>query len=241
MRANHPERSTRRRPTAVRTGAVLTLAASLMSMAVGCAKPTAADPVPNALTVVQGTNQQVQGGSELPNALAFRVLGADKKPLAKVSVGFSIVTGGGTVNPGSALSDENGEVKTKWTLGPNEVGQSLRATVAGLDAITVNALALLPTDLVVAQGNNQSARVNAALPNAIVLRVVGPGNVAMKGIPVAFQIVTGGGLITPQSGLTNALGEVQSRWTVGSAAGTNTLAVTSGSLQAVILSATAVP
>jgi hypothetical protein len=208
----------------------------------GCAKePTEPEPVAASLTVVQGNLQQVQGGSELPNAIVIRVLTADGKPVADMPVGFSIATGGGTVNPGSALSDESGEVKIKWTLGTNEVPQTLRASVAGLEAITLNATALLPTDIIVAQGNNQSARINAALPNAIVIRIVGPGNVPMKGIPVAFQISAGGGLITPQSGLTNALGEVQSRWTVGAVAGFNALAVSALGLQAVLLTATGTP
>jgi hypothetical protein len=156
----------------------------------------------------------VQGGAELPNPVIIRVLGTDGNPVAKIPVGFSVVQGGGSVSPGSAPSDENGEVKVKWTVGPNEVAQMLRATVPGVEAVNVIALALLPSDIIVAQGNNQIAKAGAALPNPIVIRIVGPGNVPMKGIAVAFQVVSGGGLISPQSGLTNALGEVTraGRW-----------------------------
>ena len=203
----------------------------------GCGKQVVAAPIPGSLVVVQGNNQQAQGGSELPNPVIIRVLGTDGSPIAKLPIGFSVVQGGGAVNPGSAPSDENGEVKVKWTVGPNEAAQLLRASVPGVEAVNVSATSLLPTDIVVAQGNNQSARAGAALPNPIVIRIIGPGNVAMKGIAVAFQVVAGGGLISPQSGITNALGEVTARWTLGSVAGTNTLAVSSGALQPVAISA----
>lgn len=205
----------------------------------GCGKAAVVEPpTPGSLVLVQGNNQQVQGGSELPNPVVIRVLATDGTPIGKLPIGFSVVQGGGSVNPGSAASDENGEVKVKWTVGPNEVAQLLRASVPGVEAVNVSALALLPSDIVIAQGNNQGAKAGAALPNPIVIRIVGPGNVPMKGIAVAFQVISGGGLISPQSGLTNALGEVTARWTLGGTAGTNTLAVSSGALQPLSMSAT---
>jgi hypothetical protein len=213
--------------------AVFALVAAVAPLAlVACGKGEVVEPpVPGSLVLVQGNNQQAQGGVELPNPIVIRVLGVDGSPLAKIPIGFSVVQGGGSVNPGSAPSDENGEVKVKWVVGPNEVAQMLRASVPGVEAVNVTAVSLLPSDIIVAQGANQVAKAGAALPNPVVVRVVGPGNVPMKGIAVAFQVVTGGGLISPQSGLTNALGEVTARWTLGGSAGTNTLAISSGSLQ----------
>ena len=203
-----------------------------------CGKKAVVDaPAPGSLVLVQGNNQQVQGGGELPNPVVVRLLGTDGTPIGKRPIGFSVVQGGGSVNPGSAASDENGEVRVKWTVGPNEVAQLLRASVPGVEAVNVSAIALLPSDIVIAQGNNQMAKAGAALPNPLVIRIVGPGNVPMKGIPVAFQVVSGGGLISPQSGLTNALGEVTARWTLGGTAGSNTLAVSSGSLQPLAMNA----
>jgi len=35
------------------------------------------------------------------------------------------------------------------------------------------------------------------------------------GVPVAFQILAGAGVITPQSALTNSFGEVNAKWTMG--------------------------
>jgi hypothetical protein len=211
----------------------------LAVIAVACKPATETKPVPASMSLVQGANQQIQGGLELPNPIIVRVLGADGFPVQDVSVGFTIRQGGGAVNPGTVLSDENGEARTKWNVGTNEVTQKLEASVSGLEPITVDAIALLPSDIVVAQGNFQTAKPNAALPNPIVIRIVGPGGVPMKGVPVAFQITSGGGLISPQSGLTNALGEVTSRWTMGAGSGQNTLAVSALALSPVSLTATA--
>ena len=213
--------------------------AVLAVFAVSCKKALVDVPVPGSLVLVQGNNQQAQGGLELPNPVVVRVLDADGAPLVKFPVGFSVVQGGGSVNPGSAPSDENGEVSVKWTVGPNEVAQLIRASVPGADALNINAISLLPSDIIIAQGNNQFAKPSGPLPNPLVVRIVGPGNIPMKGITVAFQVVSGGGLISPQSALTNALGEVTARWTLGAAAGTNTLAVSSGALQPVSVSAIA--
>lgn len=235
-----PRATSRRHPSFPRVTrvAIALLAAAAPLALTACGKKAVADPpTPGSLVLVQGNNQQVQGGSELPNPIVIRVLGTDGTPLDKIPIGFSVVQGGGSVTPGSAPSDENGEVKVKWTVGPNEVAQLLRATVPGVEAVNVTAIALLPSDIIIAQGNNQVAKAGAGLPNPIVIRIVGPGNVPMKNIAVAFQVISGGGLISPQSGLTNALGEVTARWTLGGTAGTNTLAVSSGSLQPLSLMA----
>ncbi len=203
----------------------------------GCGKAATGASAPGTVSLVQGDQQSAQGGAELPNAIVVRVLGTDGAPLAKYQVGFIVARGGGAVSPASALTDENGEVKTKWTLGPTDVQQTLKAMVGSLEPLLITGFAIIPSELIVAQGNNQVAKAGAALPNQIVIRVVGDNNTPMKGIAVAFQVSVGGGLISPASGLTNALGEVQARWTLGPQAGINSIVVSSGKLQSVGLNA----
>lgn len=206
-----------------------------------CGKEAVTVQTPGSLTLVQGNLQSIQGGQELPNPIVIRLLDTDGQPIAKTAIGFNVVVGGGAVNPPSALTDENGEAKTKWILGAAEVNQTLQVRAPKLDPVSVNGIALLPTDLLIAQGNHQQAKPAGPLPNPIVIRVVGPNNAPMKGIPVAFQVIVGGGLVSPQSALTNALGEVTVRWTLGAGAGQQLLAVSSGGLQPISLTATAVP
>ena len=215
------------------------MAGALLVSVAGCKKATEPVLTPGSMTLVQGGGQQLQGGLELPNPIVVRLLDIDGKPLPDYPIGFVVSKGGGTVNPGSALTDASGEVKTKWTLGPSEISQTLDANAGILEPLVISATAILPTDLVVAQGANQTAKPSGALTNPILIRVLGPNNVPMKGITVAFQVTQGGGLISPASGLTNALGEVQAKWTLGPVAGTNALVVSSGSLQSLSILAVA--
>lgn len=211
--------------------------------ATACAgdKATEPDSAPASLIVVQGTNQAVQGGKELPNAIVLRVLTNDGKPVEKVSIGFTVATGGGSVTPGSVLTDANGEARTKWVLGPTAAEQTLKAEVAGIDPVTISATAIVPTDIIIAQGNNQTGRVSTALGTAIVVRVVGVNNTPIIGVPVAFQITAGAGVITPQSALTNSFGEVNVKWTLGPSAGSNSLTASVASLAPASVFAIATP
>jgi adhesin/invasin len=208
----------------------------------GCKKALPVVPVlPDALTVVQGNAQSAQAGRELPTALVLRVTDKSGLGLAEVSVSLAIGQGGGTVSPASATTDANGEVKAKWTLGPREVVQTLLASVPGVAPVTIHATGLLPADIIIAQGNNQTAKVGLALQNAIVIRVLAAGNVALAGVPVAFQVVAGGGAFSPQSILTNSLGEATVKWTLGLQPGANVAIVTVSTLSPVTMSATATP
>jgi hypothetical protein len=231
--------STQRR-WATRPG-VIALASACALAACGGDKATEPDTTPSTLIVVQGTNQAVQAGKELPNAIVLRVLTADGKPVEKATIGFTVATGGGSVNPGSVLTGANGEARTKWVLGPTTPEQTLRAAVAGIDPVTIAATAIVPTEIIIAQGNNQTARVSTALGSSIVVRVVGINNTPIIGVPVAFQITAGAGVITPQSALTNAFGEVTAKWTLGPAAGANTLTAGVANLAPATIVATATP
>jgi len=205
--------------------------------ALSCSKEATGPADAASVLLVQGNLQQIQGGSELPNPVVVRVLDIEGSPIPGTTVGFNVVIGGGSVTPGSALTDENGEAKTKWVIGTLDAQQTMQVRVKGVDPVLVSAVALLPSDIVIAQGANQNAAVGAALKNPIVVRIVGPNNVPMKGIAVAFQVTNGGGLISPQSAITNALGEVTTRWTLGTTPGLNSVSVSSGSLQPVTLNA----
>ena len=118
--------------------------------------------------------------------------------------------------------------------------QTIVASVTGVTAVPINATGLLPITIILVQGNNQTAKPATALPNSIIVRVVGPANTPMQGVTVGFQVLHGGGGMSPLTVVTNALGEATTKWTMGTA-GTNDALVISGSLQTVTLTATATP
>lgn len=216
--------------------ALLTAVPTLLAFP-GCTKTTEA-PGPSRLTIVQGNLQQAAAGTVLPTSIVLRVYDLDGAPVSKVPVSFNVVQGGGSVDPATVTSDANGEVKAKWTLGPSSQAQSVAGTAPGVDPVTLQAFGVLPGDLVVAQGNNQSGKVSAALPVQIVLRVTGGSNVPIPNQTVALAVTSGGGSISPQSAVTNALGEVTVRWTLGPAVGLQQATVTAGNLGPIPLNAT---
>lgn len=202
----------------------------------GCKKPVEA-PAAGSLTVVQGDLQVAASGTVLPTQLILRVRGTDGAPLSDVPISFQVTQGGGAVDPATANSDANGEVKVKWTLGSGAQAQSLNAAVPGLDPITLNATGVVPDNLVIVQGNNQSAKAGAQLSVPIIVRVTGGTNIPIPGVTVSFAL--SGGSVSPASATTNALGEVSVRWTMGAQAGPQTAQASALALTAVTINATA--
>ncbi|MBN2010364.1 Ig-like domain-containing protein [candidate division KSB1 bacterium] len=56
-----------------------------------------------------------------------------------------------------------------------------------------------PTNLVIVQGNNQSAPVNETLPDSLIVRVTDNNSIAIENVLVDFKVKTGGGHVNLQS------------------------------------------
>jgi hypothetical protein len=194
----------------------------------------------SALVVVQGGSQFGQAGRDLPTPIVLRVVDSAGVGMSGVTVTLSVAVGGGTVTPASDTTDGRGEFRARWTLGPGVVAQEILAATRGVAPVAVTATGLVPSQIVLVQGNNQTAKAGSAVTNAVIVRVVGTNNVPMQGVTVGFQVLTGGGGMTPATVITNALGEASTKWTMG-AAGGNTALATSGSLPSVSIAATATP
>jgi hypothetical protein len=214
-------------------------AAAMLLLATGCKKAVEPETVEQ-LIVVSGDLQTRQAGRQLRAPVVFRATNAAGTGVPGAAITLVVVQGGGAVDSASIRTDANGEARVKWTLGAAS-SQALIASIPSVEPRQVTATGILPSDIVIAQGNNQSARVTVALLNNVVVRVLGPNNVPMDSINVTFQITAGGGSIVPQSILTNASGEASVRWTMGPSAGVNTALVRAATIDPVSISATAIP
>jgi hypothetical protein len=206
----------------------------------GCKKAVAPEDVA-ALTLVSGGSQTRQAGRQLRAPLVFRATSESGAGVGGAAITLIVVQGGGAVDSASIRTDANGEARIRWTLGPASTAQMVQATVPSVEPLLVPAIGILPSDVVVAQGANQTARVGVALPNTIVVRVLGGNSVPMDSVNVTFQITGGGGAISPQSALTNSFGEATARWTMGPLPGANTAVVRAGAIDPIIVTATATP
>ncbi|MFB2773263.1 N,N-dimethylformamidase beta subunit family domain-containing protein [Pelatocladus sp. BLCC-F211] len=98
----------------------------------------------SALVKVSGDNQVGAIGTTLPNPLVVRVVNAQNNPQSGVTVNFAVTNGGGSVSPGSAVTNASGEASTTLTLGSVPSGPDgviVTATAVGIGSTTFSATA----------------------------------------------------------------------------------------------------
>src|SRR5213083_611100 len=84
-----------------------------------CVTPVDTDQAvgPLSLSVVSGNNQSGPPGTELPNPLVALVEDSRGHAVRGQIVNFVVVSGGGSVFAGAAISGGDGIVQERWTLG----------------------------------------------------------------------------------------------------------------------------
>ncbi|HEY0095855.1 MAG TPA: Ig-like domain-containing protein, partial [Archangium sp.] len=96
--------------------------------------------------------------------------------------------------------------------------------------------------MVVASGGTQLGVTGATLGNPVAIRVINAQGQPVAGAPVAFQVMVGGGSVTPAQTQTGNDGLAQAVWTLGSVAGEQELQVSAmGSTLRVAATAAASP
>ncbi len=196
--------------------------------------------VPAAITVAAGNAQQGVVGSILPNRPSVRVTDAAGTPLPGVSVTWTVLTGGGSIAPQVAPTDDQGISAVYWTLGTVAGPQTARATTGSLSAnFSATARAAAPARLVKLGGDGQSAVVSTRLTDSLAVQVVDQYGNVVSGAVVNWSVQLGGGSVSPAAATTGASGIVRTAWTMGAGAGSaSTKAAVTGTPDAVF-SATA--
>lgn len=185
-------------------------------------------PTPTTMAIVSGNTQTETVGQQLANPLVVRITDQNGDAMQNQSVSFSVTAGGGSVADASVNTDANGEASTTWTLGTTSGQQTVAATLGSLSqTITATADPDVPASISVNAGDAQQALVDtdvATAPSVLVEDQFGNG---VPGVDVTFAVTSGGGGITGAAATTDASGiATVGSWTVGSAAGTNTLSAT---------------
>ena len=93
----------------------------------------------------EGNDQVAAPGSTLPRPLRAKATDAFENPIAGVLVTFSVISGEGTIERPTAVSDSAGLATSgQWTLGPSPGWQHARAQSADLQAVFTAETACLP-------------------------------------------------------------------------------------------------
>lgn len=187
------------------------------------------------LVTIAGTGQVDTVGNALAVPIEVEARASDGIGVGGVSVRFRALVGGGAVTDSIVITDAAGRARTSVTLGSLLGAQSFEATVAGLTGspVTFNATALAgaPAQVNAGAGDAQLAVVNTAVGVAPSVIVRDAGGNPVQGVSVTFSVQTGGGGVTGATQTTDAAGVATvGGWTLGTAAGTNTLRATAGAL-----------
>ena len=210
---------------------------------------------PASLVAVEGNNQMVNAGTAVPVKPAVRALGPGGQPLPNVTVVFDIAAGGGTLSGTSQVTDAQGIARLgDWILGLTLGEHRISATTFGLPAVSFTATAIQATATTVTPVTATSITGFAGnfLTSNPEIRLTDAGGNPVAGVPVTFEVTAGGGVVASAGfetsiGLLAAAGGTSDfdgraklgAWRLGTAAGTQTVRATAGTLPPVSFNVTA--
>jgi len=186
------------------------------------------------LAIQSGADQTDTATAQLQADYVVRLSDGHGNGVPGTVVSWAVTSGGGSMSPTTTLTTApNGEARARRQLG-SEVGPSSAIAAAlGLDApVVFNAIAVSahPTRLTMVSGNNQVALINNALGADDIVRVSDSYGNGVGGVAIDWTIVGGGGSLSTTRSTTLADGSATVRSTLGSAAGTQTIAATAADL-----------
>ncbi len=207
--------------TATNSGGSAT-ATAMVTVSGGGASQTAA------LQVVSGNSQTGTVGKELAAAVVVHAVDASGKDVPQQVINFRVVSGGGSVFAGVAITDAKGVAMERWSLGTDAIlPQQLEAravdstTGQGIvfATFTCAAVADAATTVAVYSGNGQTASPGSLLPLPIRGRVEDKFHNSIAGVTVQISVVTGNGSLSPTSAVSDSTGLVTANWTLGPGSG----------------------
>lgn len=183
----------------------------------------------SSVTVLGGNNQTASVNSELAQALHVQLLDAQGRAVVGQTVAFRVVAGGGAMFAGAGTSDANGQVRDRWTLGPQAGEQRVEVRVVDASGAAVvlanfvaNATSGAPAVFAELSGGGQSGYQLQPLPQPVKFVVKDSQGNPRPGT-VVWLLVDNGGTVEPPVATTDAQGEVSAVWTLGLPFGYHTL------------------
>lgn len=192
--------------------------------------------VAESIALVSGDGQTATVETEVPNAVEVLVKDQNGDPFEGTTVNFAVTEG--SVSSAAVTTDAAGKASVEWTVGPSVGVQTLTITsfkTDGTTALTGSPLSLTATAttatgssvaerLLFFMGANQSAIVETALANPIIMKVVDLNGDAVAGTTVQFTVTEGS--LSSGTVTTDAEGKASVNWTLGASVGAQNLTAT---------------
>jgi adhesin/invasin len=194
------------------------------------------------IAINAGDNQSAPAATDVPVPPSVLLTDAKGNPVPSTTVVFAVASGGGSVTNGTTQTDASGVATVgSWTLGNGLGANTLEASTGSLTPVTFTATATQGPAAIVSidAGDGQSATVGTAVATAPRVLVTDLGGNPVSGEAVTFAVASGGGSATGTSATTGGAGLASvGSWTLGTAAGANTLTATVSGLTPVTFTAT---
>jgi hypothetical protein len=186
-----------------------------------------ADPLPrNTRVALASELVPATAGDSLLEPVVVRVTDSLGMALADLPITWTALDGG-RVSPLGARTDSTGEARGLWRLGPRAGRQRIRVQVGNarsMPPFTASTVALAgrAESLAVIGGNRQSGKVGTPLAKPVVVRVLDRAGNPVPGVSLAVSATGGTADSLVQA---DSTGLARIRWTLGRAAGPQTLSV----------------
>jgi hypothetical protein len=183
-----------------------------------------------ALTKMQGDEQTGAVGEVLGTPLIVKVVTQTQQPASGVEVAFALSDpAGGTVTPPTATTNSDGEAVAMWTLGTVPGTYTATAQLVGAggeDQVTqfqAIAIAGAPDTLAAQSPLAQPGLRNQPVSTPPQVRVVDRFGNAIPGVPVSWQVISGGGQVSSPITATDERGLASVEWDLGNQRGVHKL------------------
>jgi hypothetical protein len=148
-----------------------------------------------------------------------------QNPAEGETVNFTVVSGGGTVSPASAVSDADGYATTTLTYPPNIENTVDASGPSGIATRTTVATYVNYRGIIRSGGTNAfSGRAGAALAEPVVIEVVDAHGAPLPNEPVHIEVLDGS--VSSTDLITDANGRAGVTWTLKAQIGLNRLKFT---------------
>lgn len=180
-----------------------------------------------AIRIVSGDNQSANSGTLIAAPLVVRVVDADEQPLADISVGFSVASGGGKLIGFNSNSGADGLVSISgWTLGTTPGTNRVRATSIGVEPVEFTAIGInaVPATIELSPAPPATAFSGNFITGPFRIRVLDAAGTQIVARPVVWTVGSGNGEVFGPTTLTDAEGYAELlAWRLGPGTGPQVL------------------
>jgi hypothetical protein len=186
------------------------------------------------LSKVTGDSQVGTVGEQLPLPLTVQVMTARQLAAPGRQVAFEFTSSAGEVTPSTAVTNDNGEAVARWVLGTEPGSHSVRARMADIQGesdvaeFTAQAKSGAPDTLTAQSAQSQPGRRGQGVTTPPVVRVADRFGNPVAGVPVAWSVTTGEGVVSEPITQTGEDGTTSVSWTLGGRIGVHKLTAAVG-------------